>query len=142
MGFSWASPQPCRDALTRAVRNALPRQFGGSQAALNGNSCNCSQFGVIGGICQGIPACHSSSFMLPLISTSLRETRNIVVSSSITPGGSVALTLPPDVPSPQEAAAATEEGWVVGTGSPGAHTWGPGPLETQLMPCAKMGLQS
>lgn len=60
--------------------------------------------------------------MLPLISTSLRETRNIVVSSSITPGGSVALTLPPDVPSPQEAAAATEEGWVVGPGSPGAHT--------------------
>lgn len=80
MGFSLTRPlQRGRDVLTHAVKRALRRQFGGSQAALNGNSHNCSQFGVIGGFCQGIPACRSSSFAMPLISTNLPETRNIVV---------------------------------------------------------------
>ena len=31
-----------------------------------------------------------------------------------------------------KAAAAREEGWAAGKGSPRAHSWGPGPVETQL----------
>ena len=74
------------DALTPAIRNASLGRFGGSQAALNGNSPNCGQFSVIGGICRGIPACRSRSFMPALISTSLQERQNAVVISNYRKG--------------------------------------------------------
>lgn len=53
LGILPALPPAPWDALSPAVRNALLGQKGGSQAALNGNSLNCSQFSVIGDICGG-----------------------------------------------------------------------------------------
>lgn len=61
----------------------IPPQCRGA-SSVHGNS-NCGQFQSFQN-CQGIPACRSSSFMLPLISTRPRETQNTVVSLNYSKG--------------------------------------------------------
>lgn len=78
LGFSLPSLQSCWDTLTLSEMH-FSISLGEARQPLNCNSHNCSQFGVIGGICQGIPACRCSSSVLPLISTSLHETQNTIV---------------------------------------------------------------